>query len=117
MDTMTRLTKMQDEMFDLMKRVEQPMVRGTGEMAERVARYTPTRPPFMHTMPTMAEMVDQGLLMRKRMVDEQAKFVRQMMKAMGPVFTKFDAMPKHEHKAEHQPAARPAPRRVVHKAA
>jgi hypothetical protein len=119
MDTMTRFTKLQDDWFDMMKRVEQPVVRTTGQLAERMARYTPPRPAFMETVPRMTEVVDNGLKFRKRMVDEQAMFARHMIKAMGPVLTKLDAAPapkKAEHTTARKASARPAPRRQMHAA-
>lgn len=124
MDTMTTITKWQDEYFTMVKKIEEPVVRYTGEVAERVARFVPERPTFMTSMPTMTEVVENGLKFRKRMVDEQATFVHKMMKAMKPVVVRLDT--EHEHKAEThtRPVAtvatkRPTkrtPRRAVHAA-
>lgn len=118
MSTMTTLSRWEDEVFTFTKKVETPVVRYTGEMADNVAKYVPTRPSFMAKMPTMGEMVEHGLKLRKRMVDEQALFVRKMMKAMDPVFAKFETAPK-PHKVEHvvKPVARMTPRKPVRKVA
>lgn len=119
MDTMTTLKKWQDEYFTMVKKVEQPMLKFVGERAEMMARYMPERPAFMASLPTMATMVDNQLKFRKRFVDEQAMFVRSMMKAADPMLMKLDAMPKptaEVHGATKQ-ATRMAPRRVTHRAA
>ena len=120
MDTMTTLTKWQDDYFTMVKKVEQPMLKFAGERAEMVARYLPDRPAFMASMPKMATMVDNQLKFRKRFVDEQATFVRSMMKAMGPIVMKMDTMPTPTptmHAAAKPAATRMAPRRVTHRAA
>ncbi|MEQ1698760.1 MAG: hypothetical protein ABMA25_01560 [Ilumatobacteraceae bacterium] len=120
MDTMTTLTKWQDDYFTMVKKVEQPMLKFVGERAETVARYLPERPAFMASMPKMTTMVDNQLRFRKRFVDEQAAFVRSMMKAMQPMLMKVDAMPTM-HAADKpvakSAATRMAPRRVTHRAA
>ena len=124
MDTMTTLKKWQDEYFTLVQRVEKPVVRFVGERAEAVARFVPERPEFMAALPKMTTLVDTQLKFSKRFVDEQAAFVRSMMKAMHPMMVKLDAMPepvvkvqvKVQAKAK-QPTARSASRRMTHKAA
>lgn len=119
MDTMTTLKKWQDDYFTMVKKVEQPMLKFVGERAGMVARYLPERPAFMASMPKMATMVDNQLKFRKRFVDEQAAFVRSMMKAMDPMLMKVDAMPKPgaELHGTTKAATRMAPRRVTHRAA
>lgn len=116
--TMTTLKKMQDQYFTVAHRVEEPVVKFTGEMADTMARYVPERPMFMAKLPTISELVDNQLKFRKRFVDEQMMFVRKMMKAMDPMIVKMDTMPKA---TMHMPAKstdmRMAPRRVARKAA
>lgn len=91
MDTMTTLKKWQDDSLVLMQRIEQPMVRYAGKVAEPMARYMPERPRFMAAMPTVREFVDNQLKFRRRVVDEQTAFVHKMMKAMDPLLVKLDA--------------------------
>ena len=55
-----------------------------------LARYLPERPQFMAQMPAVREVVSEQLTFRRRLVDEQAAFVRKMMKAMEPVLAKVD---------------------------
>lgn len=119
MDTMTTLKQWQDDYFTMVKKVEEPVVRFVGERAETVARFVPERPAFMATLPTMATLVDNQLKFRKRFVDEQAAFVRSMMKAMQPMLMKVDATPKATPVMHAAPktATRMAPRRATHRAA
>jgi hypothetical protein len=115
METMQTLEKWQDEFLTMMKKVETPVVRFTGERAETMARVLPDRPAFMTHLPSMTELVDNQLKFRRRLVDEQAAFVRRMLKAMQPMV----------HDAPHGTAdstpetvakPRPAPRRAAHPA-
>lgn len=120
MDTMTTLIKWQDDYFTMVKKVEQPLLKFAGERAETVARSLPERPAFMASMPKVATIVDNQLKFRKRFVDEQATFVRSMMKAMQPMLTKVDTMPTPApkiHAAAKPAATRMAPRRVTRRAA
>jgi hypothetical protein len=108
---MTTMKDWQDRYLDLMKKVETPMVRFTGEMADAVARFVPERPRFMSPLPTTTEMVDNGLKFRKRWVDEQMHFVRSMMHAMEPVTMRLDTVHEPERmvsKMAHRATAAPA---------
>lgn len=98
-----RLDRMQDELFSGIKRFEQPVVRMTTRFAPRFAEFVPERPAMLAPMPKFGWMVDRGLTFRKRMVDEQAKFVRSMVKALDPVMVKLD------HVAETEPVKAPTP--------
>jgi cation diffusion facilitator CzcD-associated flavoprotein CzcO len=91
MDTMLTLKKWEDQYFTFTKKVQEPVVRYTGKMADAVAPYAVQRPAMMAEMPTMHEVVDFSLKFRKHLVDEQATFVRHVMKAMDPVTKKVDA--------------------------
>ena len=44
---MTRVEKFQDDYMDLMKRIEEPVVKYTGEITTRLAKYVTGRPEFM----------------------------------------------------------------------
>jgi len=94
MTAMLTMQKFEDGYFDTAKRVEQPVLQYTGKFAEAVAKYVPPRPAFMASMPRMTEVIDDTLKFRKRIIDEQALFVRHFLKAMDPVITKFDAKPE-----------------------
>lgn len=102
---MTTMQKWQDEYLTRMVRVEEPVLKFTGKAMEAVAEYVPERPhwAFLEQVPTMTELVDSQLKFRRRLVDEQAAFVRKLMKAMSP------AKPRPEPKTS-------AAKRVVGKA-
>lgn len=100
MTAMTTIKDWQDSYFTSVKRIEVPVVRVAGQVSDAVAKFVPERPSFLASLPTTAELVETQLKFRKRFVDEQAAFVRSMLKAMNPVFTKFDTVAK--------PVAKPA---------
>ena len=89
---MTTLKQWEDQYLAVMARVEEPMVRFTGRTVEAVADYIPERPQwsFLDEVPTMTELVDSQLKFRRRIVDEQAAFVRKLMKAMSSALTKLE---------------------------
>lgn len=92
MSTMSTIKQWQDSYFTTVKRVEEPVLKFTGQMAETMERFVPERPHFMVDFPTVTEVVENQLKFRKRFVDEQAAFARKMLKAMGPVVVKLDAV-------------------------
>ena len=89
---MTALKKWQDQYLTTIARVEEPVVRFTGKAMDTIADYVPERPQwsFLDQVPTMTEFVDSQLKFRKRVVDEQAAFVRKVMKAMSPALNKLE---------------------------
>ena len=91
----TTLKEWQDRYLDLMGRVEEPIVEFTGRMAESVAEYVPERPDWelLDKVPTMTELVENGLKFRRRVVDHQAAFVRKVMKAAHPALVKLEKAP------------------------
>jgi hypothetical protein len=127
---MSTIKSWQDGYMTLSARLEQPVVRFVARASESIAEYVPERPQwaFLDAMPTVSEFVDNQLKFRRRVVDEQATFVRSLMKAMQPALTKLE-MTSTPHAATVKPAAakastvkRPAPkrhavRRSTHKAA
>ncbi|MGZ4793397.1 MAG: hypothetical protein ACXWBO_16205 [Ilumatobacteraceae bacterium] len=112
---MTTIKELQDKYMTLMTRVEEPVVKYTGKAAESVAEYVPEVPrwSFLDQVPTLTEVVEAQLKFRKRVVDEQAAFVRKMMKAMHPLMRV-----EHVAPAAKRAAAKPsAVRRVGARAA
>lgn len=83
---MATMQRWQDEYLSMIGRVEEPIVRYTTRAVEAIADYVPERPQwaFMERVPTITELVDNQLKFRRRVVDEQAIFVRKMVKAMNP---------------------------------
>lgn len=97
---MTTMQRWQDEYLSMIGRVEEPVVRYTSRAVEAIADYVPERPhwAFMERVPTVTELVDNQLKFRRRVVDEQAAFVRKLLKAVNPKLVRVE------------PKARPAKR-------
>ena len=83
---MTTTKKWQDQYLSMIARAEEPVVRFAGRAAEAIVEYVPERPQwaFLDQVPTMTELVDSQLKFRTRVVDEQAAFVRKLMKVTSP---------------------------------
>ena len=117
MSTMLTLEKWQTDYLEFVQRVEEPVVRFAGRMAGGAAPYMPSRPAAMRSMPAVAELVENGLKFRKRMVDQQTLFVRHIVKAMHPVLEKLDAepvaTPAPKPHVDHKPVTRSGPRRMT----
>ncbi len=98
---MTTTKKWQDQYLTIMAKVEEPVVRFAGKAAEAVAAYIPERPQwaFLEQVPTMTELVDSQLKFRRRVVDEQATFVRNFMKALSPAASKAPTVKRAAAKA------------------
>jgi hypothetical protein len=95
MTIMQTMKEWEDEFFDVVTRVEDPLVRFGGDMAEFFAEYTPDRPawPFLNQLPTVSELVDFQIEFAHRFVDTQASFARSMVKAWQPVLGKLEPTP------------------------
>ena len=101
---MDNVEKFEDRSLDELERVEDPFLRFTHDMSERMARYVPERPSFMYDLPLMADVVEGQLRFRQRFVDQQLRFARKMMKAMKPVMVKIDYLPPKPVRKPAQPA-------------
>ena len=109
--TMTTMKKWQDEYLTRISRVEEPVLKFAGKAGKAVVDYVPERPQwaFLEKVPTMTEVVENQLTFRRRVIDEQAAFVRKLMKALTP------AKP-HEAKEAPKHVAKGAPVRRAHAA-
>ena len=90
--TMNTLQRWQDRYLESMARWEEPVVRFTGKAADSVAKYVPERPgwSFLAEVPSVTEVVGNQVKFRRRVVDEQAAFVRKMMRATQPVLVRLE---------------------------
>ncbi len=113
---MDTLEKLEDRAFDQVKQAEEPMLRFARESSDAIARLVPPRPSFMADMPKMAEVVESQLKFQKRLVDEQMRFTRKLMKAMDPLVMKIDAEPTRIT-VQREPVVKAAPKRTTRKAA
>ena len=95
MTIMQTMQEWEAELFDVVKRVEDPLVRFGHDMAEFLADYTPEQPewPFASQLPSVGELVDFQIEFAHRMVDTQATFTREMVKAWKPVIAKLEPKP------------------------
>ena len=96
---MDRMEKLEDRYFEQLKEIEQPILDLTEDVADRTARFVPERPGMFSELPTMGELIENQLKFQKRLVDEQARFTRKMLKAMGPVVARVDARPETKAQA------------------
>ena len=81
-----------DQYLEFVHRIEAPMVRTTARMAGLVAEYVPERPTFLASLPKVHDVMTTGITLRKRLVDEQTRFARQLMKAMDPMLVRVDTV-------------------------
>ncbi len=103
---LTTLREWQDDFFDLVDRVEEPVVKFTGEVAESLTDYVPQVPswPFLSQLPTVSDLVENQIWFATHFVEQQATFARNMVKALQPVLTPLEAKPRRARKAR-KPAA------------
>jgi len=101
------LKEWEDEFFDFVTRVEEPIVKFSGEMADSFADYAPERPswPFLAQVPTVSEIVDFNIGMANRWVDTQATFAKALVKAWQPVLGKLEPKPAPARKPRTGPKA------------
>ncbi len=95
MTIMQTMKEWEDEFFDVVSRIEEPLVRFGGDVAEFFGDYTPDRPawPFLDQVPRVSELVDFQIAFANRWVDQQAGFARSMVKAWQPVLGKLEPTP------------------------
>ena len=89
---MSTIVSWQDRYLELVKRIEAPLLRSTGRAAEALAEYVPERPHWavLDEVPSVHELVENQLKFRRRVVDEQAAFVRKLVKAMEPALERIE---------------------------
>ena len=95
-----------DQYLEFVHRIEAPMVRTTARMAGLVAEYVPERPAFLASLPKVHDVMATGITLRKRLVDEQTRFARQVVKAMDPMLVRVDTVhrePAHRETAHRKP--------------
>jgi hypothetical protein len=92
---MTTVEDWQEEFFDLVDKVEEPVVRVAGDFAESISDYVPERPawPFLSQLPTVSEVVENQIMFMTKLVDQQATFARHMVKAFEPVLVRREVKP------------------------
>ena len=98
---LTTVQEWQDEFFDLFDRVEEPVVKVTGDLAETVSEYVaqPTAWPFLAQLPSMNEIVENQIAFATRFLEVRVNFARQLVKAGQPVFEQFEVKAPRTRKA------------------
>ncbi|MBK9178652.1 MAG: hypothetical protein IPM45_03575 [Acidimicrobiales bacterium] len=106
---MQSMVNMEEELLDLLDRVEEPIVSVVGTVAEAVADYIPERPawPFLSELPTLTQLVDNGSSFAHKLVTHETEYAKALVKAMHPVLVKIEAKPARK-RAPRKPAAAPA---------
>lgn len=89
------MKNLENDAFDLLDRVEEPLVSLTGSVADAVADFVPERPalPFVTELPTLSELVEHQIALAQRLVDVQAEFAHAWLAALKPVTAKVEATP------------------------
>lgn len=105
---MSTIQDWQEELFELIDRVEEPVVRFVGDIAESLVDYTPERPswPFLAQLPTLTELIDNQASFYEKLIEQQAAFAHHLVKAAHPVLGKLEAKPAPARKSTRKaPAA------------
>jgi hypothetical protein len=86
-----KLTEIQDQVLDLVARIQEPVVNGIATAATRVeARLPEIKVPGLgDTVPTADEVVDASFTFGQEVLDNQKAFADAVLKAAKPVRKKF----------------------------
>jgi len=86
-----KLTEIQDQVLDLVARIQEPVVNGLQTVSRKAADRLPEIkvPGLGETVPTVQELVDAQFTFRKKVLDNQKAFATAVLKATKPVRSKF----------------------------
>ena len=86
-----KINEIQDQVIDLVVRVQEPVVSGVKNVATKVEGRLPevNLPWVGDTLPTATQLVDAQFRFRQRMLDTQKDFVKAVLAATLPVRRKF----------------------------
>jgi hypothetical protein len=104
-----KITEIQDQVLDLVARIQEPVVNGLQTVSTKVSDRLPEVriPGLGDTVPTAEELVKARFDFGQKVLDNQKQFATAVLKATKPVRSKFVA----------SPAAKPAPKVTKVKAA
>ena len=92
-----KLTELQDQVLDVVARLQEPVVTGVATVADKVEGRLPEIkiPGLGDTVPTADEVVDASFGFGQKLLDNQKQFADAVLKAAKPVRAKFvsDAKP------------------------
>lgn len=86
-----KLTEIQDQVLDLVARIQEPVVNGVATVATKVEGRLPEIkvPGLGETVPTAAEVVDASFTFGQKLLDNQKQFADAVLKAAKPVRKHF----------------------------
>ena len=86
-----KLTELQDQVLDIVARIQEPVVNGVATLATTVEGRLPEIkvPGLGETVPTADEVVDASFGFRQKMLDNQKQFAEALLTAAKPVRVKF----------------------------
>ncbi len=90
-----KITEIQDQVLDLVARVQEPVVNGLQTVATKVEERLPEVkiPGLGDTVPTASQLIDAQFAFRQKLLDNQKQFADAVLKATRPVRSKFVATP------------------------
>ena len=92
-----KLTELQDQVLDVVARLQEPVVNGVATLSTKVEARLPEIkiPGLGDTVPTADEVVDASFGFGQKLLDNQKQFADAVLKAAKPVRKKFvaDAKP------------------------
>jgi hypothetical protein len=90
-----KLTEIQDQVLDLVARIQEPVVNGIQTVATKAADRLPEVkiPGLGDTVPTADELIDAQFAFGQKLLDNQKQFADAVLKAAKPVRKKFVASP------------------------
>jgi hypothetical protein len=86
-----KITEVQDQVIDLVSRVQEPVVNGLRTAADAASDRLPEVkvPGLGDTLPTASELVDVQFAFRQKLLDNQKQFAKAVLAATAPVRKKF----------------------------
>ncbi len=90
--TMTTAQEWQEEFFDWLDRIEEPVVKVTGDFAETFSEYVPQMPawPFTGHLPSISETFENQIAFATKLFEWRVGFARQLFKAGKPMFEQLE---------------------------
>jgi hypothetical protein len=86
-----KITEIQDQVLDLVARIQEPVVNGLRTAAGKVEERLPevNVPGLGETVPTASELVDTQFAFGQKLLDNQKQFADAVLDATSPVRKKF----------------------------
>jgi|SRR5581483_1579790 len=82
------ITAAQDQVLDVLKKVQEPTVEAVRTVVEKIDEYLPAdRPavPFAENLPQPAELVELSFSFAQKLLDNQHEFAKSLVDAFAPL--------------------------------